>query len=108
MPFARSFPASSTLSFGIKVKICLFRVLCLEFWRRLCDEDFPDPTTAHLTDEIRCTCAQETGRAALPPLETAAHSGIRLQRKEKIKKLNATRGLPRRSPILVLLSPKHV
>src|SRR5688572_28465208 len=30
-----------------------------------------------------------------------------MQLNESIKKRNATRGLPRRSPILVLLSPKH-
>ena len=67
MPFARSILALSTFSFGIKVKISLFRVLCQEFWRRLCDEDLPDPTTSHLTVGICCTCAQETGRGCPAP-----------------------------------------
>ena len=87
MPFARSFSVPSTLSFGIKVKICLFRVLCLEFWRRLCDEDFPDPTTAHLTDGIHCTCAQETGRGCPAPAGNCSPLRNPIAEKGKNKKV---------------------
>ncbi|MGM5101740.1 hypothetical protein ACS4XW_25880, partial [Escherichia coli] len=73
-----------TLSFGIKVKISLFQVLCREFWRRVFDEDFPDPTTAHLTDGIRCTCAQETQRGC--PAPAANCSQLRNPIAEKGKK----------------------
>ena len=87
MPSARSFAVPSTLSFGIKVKISLFRVLCLEFWRRLWDEDFPDPTAAHLTDEIRCTCAQETGRRCPAPAGNCSPHRNPIAEKGKKKKV---------------------
>ena len=86
MPFARMFSAPSTLPFGIKVKISLVQVLYPDFWRRLCDEDFPDPTTAHLTDEIRCTCAQETGRGCPAPAGNC--SPLRNPIAEKGKKID--------------------
>ena len=84
MPFPRSFSARLTFSFGMKVKISLFRVLCPKFWRRLCDEDFPDPTTAHLTDGIRCTSVQETGRGC--PATAGNCSPLRNPIAEKGKK----------------------
>ena len=87
MPFPRSFSARSTFSFGMKVKISLFRVLCPEFCRRLCDEDFPDPTAAHLTDEIRCTCAQETGRGCPAPAGNCSPLRNPIAEKGKNKKV---------------------
>ena len=101
------FLAPSTLLFTILVIIRPFRVLCPEFWRSMRGEDCPEPHTAHLTDGICCACVQETPKACPAPAANCSRPGIPKAEKGK-RRMSATRGLPRRSPILVVLLPKHL
>ena len=60
-----------------------------------------------VTDGIRCAYVQETPRGC-PPSTANCHQPGNLNTGKGKRRRDGTRGLPRRSPFLVLLSPKHV
>ena len=55
----------------------------------------------------KCTLSPDSDLAARDGKKKKKKRKERRRRGEGGKKRGATRGLPRRSPILVLLSPKH-